>query len=188
VHARLVDPGLSPLGLFTVPSSVRAITLLVGQIQLESEARRDAGDFGQLFLFRNQPRKGALYEPVAQRLLPLDATWSREREKLAWPTKIHPEVVGGDPSTLRDLIREYLFISLFRACAESLASENASRLAAIQRSDKNIDELLVGLRDSFHRLRQSGIDEELFDVITGSEALETARHRSSRLQPPSSHA
>ena len=64
-------------------------------------------------------------------------------------------------TTLRALIREYLFISLFRACAESLASENASRLAAMQRADKNIDDLLEMLHGTFHRLRQSGIDEEL---------------------------
>ena len=69
------------------------------------------------------------------------------------------------PRPLRALIREYLFVSLFRACAESLASENASRLAAMQRADKNIDELLEDLNGTFHRLRQSGIDEELFDVI-----------------------
>jgi F-type H+-transporting ATPase subunit gamma len=69
------------------------------------------------------------------------------------------------------LIREYLFISLFRACAESLASENASRLAAMERANKNIDELLEQLHGTFHRLRQSGIDEELFDVIAGFGAL-----------------
>ena len=79
--------------------------------------------------------------------------------------------MGGGTATLRALIREYLFISLFRACAESLASENASRLAAMQRADKNIDELLENLNGTFHRLRQSGIDEELFDVISGFEAL-----------------
>ena len=78
---------------------------------------------------------------------------------------------GGGTATLRALIREYLFISLFRACAESLASENASRLAAMQRADKNIDDLLENLHGTFHRLRQSGIDEELFDVISGFEAL-----------------
>jgi len=81
--------------------------------------------------------------------------------------------VGGGIATLRALIREYLFVSLFRACAESLASENASRLAAMQRADKNIDELLEDLNRKFHRLRQSRIDEELFDVISGFEALRT---------------
>ena len=49
--------------------------------------------------------------------------------------------MGDGSTTLRALIREYLFVSLFRACAESLASENASRLAAMQRADENIDEL-----------------------------------------------
>jgi F-type H+-transporting ATPase subunit gamma len=72
---------------------------------------------------------------------------------------------------LRALVREYLFVSLFRACAESLASENASRLAAMQRADKNIDELLEYLNGTLNRLRQSSIDEELFDVISGFEAL-----------------
>jgi len=79
--------------------------------------------------------------------------------------------IGDDTTTLRALIREYLFVSLFRACAESLASENASRLAAMQRADKNIDELLEDLNGTFHRLRQSGIDEELFDVVAGFESL-----------------
>jgi F-type H+-transporting ATPase subunit gamma len=78
--------------------------------------------------------------------------------------------MGGGTATLRALIREYLFVSLFRACAESLASENASRLAAMQRADKNIDDCWR-LNGTFHRLRQSGIDEELFDVISGFEAL-----------------
>jgi F-type H+-transporting ATPase subunit gamma len=81
---------------------------------------------------------------------------------------------------LRALIREYLFVSLFRACAESLASENASRLAAMQRADKNIDELLEHLNRKFHRLRQSGIDAELFDVLSGFEALSKGRHLGAR--------
>ena len=82
-----------------------------------------------------------------------------------------PEIVDGSDTVLRALIREYLFISLFRACAESLMSENASRLAAMERASRNIDELLEQLRGTFHRLRQSGIDEELFDVVAGFEAL-----------------
>jgi len=77
-------------------------------------------------------------------------------------------------TTLRALIREYLFISLFRACAESLASENASRLAAMERADRNIEDLLDHLHGRFHRQRQGSIDEELFDVTAGYEALAKA--------------
>ncbi|MCU0784907.1 MAG: F0F1 ATP synthase subunit gamma [Verrucomicrobia bacterium] len=171
VQARLEDAGLPLAGLFTVPSSVKAITPLVGQILVESEARRRHGEMVELHLFYNRPTSKASYEPVTQRLLPLDETWRRDLAELPWPTKNLPEITGGDTETLGALIREYLFVSLFRACAESLASENASRLAAMQRADKNIDELLEDLSGTFHRLRQSGIDEELFDVISGFEAL-----------------
>ena len=41
----------------------------------------------------------------------------------------------------------------------------------MQRAEKNIDELLEDLKQNFHRMRQNGIDEELFDVISGFEAL-----------------
>ncbi|MHC1768823.1 MAG: F0F1 ATP synthase subunit gamma [Verrucomicrobiia bacterium] len=170
VHARLADAGLPPLGLFTVPNSVQTITPLIGQILVDHETHRDRGEVNDLHLFYNRPKSGAVYAPVHQRLLPLDETWCRKRAELSWPTKPLPEVLG-DSATLRALIREYLFVSLFRACAESLASENASRLAAMERADRNIDELLADLNGNFHRLRQSGIDEELFDVISGFEAL-----------------
>jgi F-type H+-transporting ATPase subunit gamma len=171
VHERLADAGLPPMGLFTVPNSVRAIPRLVGRILVESEARQSGGEIAELHLFYNRPTSGAVYEPVSQRLLPLDEVWRRQLAALPWPTKTVPEVIGGGTATLREFIRGYLFVSLFRACAESLASENASRLAAMQRADKNIDELLEDLNRTFHRLRQNGIDEELFDVVSGFEAL-----------------
>jgi F-type H+-transporting ATPase subunit gamma len=171
VHARLADAGVPLMGLFAVPNSVQSITPLVGQIQIESEARRAKGEYARLYIFHNRPKSGALYEPVGQRLLPLDASWQQGLAKVPWPTKLLPEIMCSGTVTLRALIREHLFISLFRACAESLASENASRLAAMERADKNIDELLETLHGTFHRIRQAGIDEELFDVISGFEAL-----------------
>ena len=143
----------------------------MAQIQIESEAHRAKGEYSCLYVFHNRPRSGALYEPVGQRLLPLDTQWERGLAKVPWPTRQLPEILCGGAATLRGFIRGYLFISLFRACAESLTSEDASRLAAMERADKNIDELLENLHGTFHRLRQSGIDEELFDVISGFEAL-----------------
>jgi len=171
VYARLADAGLPLVGVFPVPNSVQAITPLVGHIQIESETRRTKGEYARLYIFHNRPKAGALYEPVSQRLLPLDTPWQQGLAKVPWPTMMLPEVMCSDTVTLRALIREYLFISLFRACAESLASENASRLAAMERADKNIDDLLETLHSTFHRVRQAGIDEELFDVISGFEAL-----------------
>ena len=171
VQGYLNDADLPVAGNFPVPNSIAAITSLVGRILIEIETQREQGKVGEVYLFHNRPRSGAVYETVMQRLLPLDETWRRGLSDVPWPTGNLPEVIVGGESVLQALIREYLFISLFRACAESLASENASRLAAMQRAEKNIDELLEDLNQTFHRLRQSSIDAELFDVIAGFEAM-----------------
>ncbi len=175
VYARLAEAPLPLAGLFELPISVQAVAPLVGRILVEIEARGGGSEIAELHLFYNRPTSDAGYEPFSRKLLPLDEDWRRKLTKLPWPTKPIPEIVGGDVATLRALIREYLFVSLFQACVESLASENASRLAAMQRADKNIDDLLESLNGTFHRLRQSGIDEELFDVIAGFEELVASR-------------
>ncbi len=172
VHARLADLGLRPEALFAVPTSVDAIAAMVGKILVATEAHHGHAGGSALYLFYNRALGAAGYEPVTQRLLPLDEGWRRALIAVSWPTPTLPEVVlGNGTTTLRALVREHVFVSLFRACADSLASENASRLAAMQRADKNINELLETLHGAFHSLRQGSIDEELFDVIAGFEAL-----------------
>ncbi|MCG6934113.1 MAG: F0F1 ATP synthase subunit gamma [Gallionella sp.] len=167
----LNETALPVTGNFTVPNSIAAITTLVGRILIEIETQRNQGKVAEVYLFHNRPMSGAMYEPAMQRLLPLDDEWRRGLSVQDWPAASLPEVIADGESTLQALISEYLFISLFRACAESLMSENASRLAAMQRAEKNIDELLENLNQTFHRQRQSTIDEELFDVISGFEAM-----------------
>ena len=171
VQGRLLDAGLPVAGSFPVPASVKGITGLVGQVLLQTQAGGRRGENAELHLFHNRPTDGADYAPVRQRLLPLDDAWRRERMGLAWPTHCQPQIMGTGATMLRALIGEYLFVTLFRAGAESLASEQASRLAAMQRAERSIEETLDLLHAAFHRLRQSQIDEELFDVISGFEAL-----------------
>lgn len=173
VQARLIDAGLPPVGSFPVPGSVELITRLVGQILLAVQAPDKDHAEAQcqtLMLFYNRPTDSG-YAPVRQRLLPLDRRWQRDLASRPWPTAQRPEVLGTGPLALQAFIREHLFVSLFRASAESLASENASRLAAMQRADRNIGELLTELHATFHRIRQGSIDEELFDVVAGFDAM-----------------
>jgi F-type H+-transporting ATPase subunit gamma len=70
------------------------------------------------------------------------------------------------------LIRQYLFAVLYRALAESLASENAARLASMQAAEKNIEERSDELTARYHRRRQNAITEELLDVTAGFEVLQ----------------
>ena len=171
VYAHLSDAGLTVAGRYEVPRSVAATAPLVAQILVDSEADSDGAALAELYIFHNRPADDAVYAPFSQRLLPLDDAWRDALSSSPWPSHRLAEVLSGPAATLRALIREHLFISLFRACAESLASENASRLAAMERAERNIDALLEELHDTSHRLRQDSIDAELFDVIAGFEAL-----------------
>ena len=175
MRASLADSSMPAQDTFAVPATVQAITRLVTAILVTvvdtMPTTAGSGDPCELRLFYNRPTTGSAYVPVDQRLLPLDDAWRIELARRPWPTKLLPEVVGDPTETLRGLITEYVFVSVFRASAESLASENASRLAAMDRADRNIDKILGGLNDRFHRLRQSKIDEELSDVISGFKAL-----------------
>jgi F-type H+-transporting ATPase subunit gamma len=172
IQSRLTDAGLELEKLFAVPGSVDAITPLVGDILTEVEKLREKAPMIQLYLFYNSPVSGESYHSLSKRLLPLDIAWEQDiRHTVAWPTKAIPEMLCGKDTVQWALIREYLFVSLFRACAESLASENASRLSAMQRAEKNIDDMLEELSRLYNGRRQSGIDEELFDVISGFNAL-----------------
>lgn len=168
----LLDRGFTLRNLFHVPNSVDGITPLVSQLLLKSEESIHKKEVEHIYVFYNQPNASGIgYTPVKLQLLPLDEDWKINLSELKWPTKIPPQVAGGEQATLLALIHEFLFVSLYRASAESLASENASRLLAMQRAEKNIEELLENLNRKYHSIRQSMIDEELFDVISGFEAL-----------------
>ena len=104
-------------------------------------------------------------------MFPPDSDWEKSILEIQWPNQSVPQVIGQAEDTMRVLIREYLFVSLYKACAESLAAENASRLDAMERAEKNIEEVVDELDLSYNRLRQSMIDGELFDLIAGFEAL-----------------
>ncbi len=171
ITLKLGDMGFNSTKSFPLPGSVDAITPLVSQMLVSSEEFIESGYFTEVYIFHNQPKTGAGYTPGVQQLLPLDQQWKRRFLNLTWPTKLVPQIAGSQKDTLLALIHEYLFTSLFKACAESLASENASRLVAMQRAEKNIGELLDQLKHQYHQLRQGLIDEELFDVISGFEAL-----------------
>jgi F-type H+-transporting ATPase subunit gamma len=185
VCSHLTDAGMSVVRQFTVPTSAAAITPLVSEIQIEIEAHCAKSQNAQVYVFHNRPQSTAAYEPMSQRLLPLDAQWRARLADSRWPTSNLAEVLGGTEVTLRALVREHLFISLYKACAESLTSENGSRLEAMQRAQKNIETLSAHLKQSFNRRRQSSIDEELFDVIAGFNALSVSPELPAA---PSNHA
>ena len=168
VRGCLDDLGLPSRRCYPVPTSVQAVGPLIGEILYETQQKGGAGPVTELVLYSNRPLAGFAYEPARLVLFPWEESWAAELVARPWPPGCLPELQGLTGDTFQSLVRECLFVGLFRACAGSLASENAARLAAMQRAEKNIDEMLVSLQRDVQRLRQSSIDEELFDVISGA--------------------
>jgi F-type H+-transporting ATPase subunit gamma len=73
------------------------------------------------------------------------------------------------------LLEELLFIGLHRAMVESMASENASRLASMWNAERNVEQRITELTSDFHRGRQMTITGELLDIASGFEALSNER-------------
>lgn len=171
VKSRLERFGCEVSELFDVPTSTTAIHGVVQETLLHIDAWHSRQRNGHVELVFNRPASGSSCEPHQLRLLPVDASWLRTFLAYKWPSRVLPTFTMEPAALLSALVRQFLFVTLYRAIAESLAAENASRLAAMQVAEKNIAERLEALRTGYHQQRQSAITEELLDVISGFEAL-----------------
>lgn len=131
----------------------------------------DAGSPSRVVIVYNRHLSGVTYEPTLERLLPLDRDWIQSVVQTPWETNELPTFRTDPERLFAFLVRQYLFVSLYRAVAHSLAGENASRLAAMQAAEKNIDERLAELRTQYHQTRQSSITAELLDIVSGFQVL-----------------
>jgi F-type H+-transporting ATPase subunit gamma len=162
---RLVDATLE------VPGSTAGITATVHDVLVRIEEWHRGRGVEMVVLFYCRPLSGVFYRPCAIRLLPVDTQWMRSLQAQRWPSRVIPTYTMETERLFHSLIREYLFVSLFRAFAESLTSENASRLASMQVAERNIEDRLKELSSEFRQSRQTAITSELLDIVSGFEAL-----------------
>ncbi len=167
----LEDAGLPVSDTFNLPGSVSGITPYVQKIVMRIETWQEQFGVNQVLLFHNRHTSQASFRPHTVRLLPLDRKWLERLKKKKWRSRSLPTFTMEPEILFSALIREYLFVSIFRAFVESLASENASRLASMQGAEKNIDERLGELTNQYHQQRQMSITEELLDIVSGFEAM-----------------
>jgi F-type H+-transporting ATPase subunit gamma len=169
--ARIADEGQPVREVFPVPSSVAGITPMVHEVLLRIEDAHTEQELDEIVLFYSRHHSGAVFEPETLHFLPVDLDWFEGLQSTPWPTHNLPIFTIARDRLFSALIHQYLFVSLYRAFAESLASENASRLASMQSAEKNIAERLTELTRQFHHERQSTITSELLDIVAGFEAL-----------------
>lgn len=155
---------------FPLPSSLAGINPLVQRLLLEIEQIKEAKDVEEVLLLFNRPSTSTTYTPQKVRLLPVlfDDVHAATRE---WPSRSIPMYNISHEQMVQALVREYIYVNLFRSIALSMAGENASRLAAMHAAVKKIEEVSENLTMEYRKSRQNAITGELLDIISGFEAL-----------------
>lgn len=125
----------------------------------------------RVLLAHNRRRRQTLAVPTVRQLLPPDPDWLRRLRDRPWGSRGLPGFRADAERLFAGLMRQHLFVMVFRATAESLASEHASRVASMQAAERNVEEHVEELHATYRQLRQRSITEELMDIVAGFEAL-----------------
>jgi F-type H+-transporting ATPase subunit gamma len=176
IASRLESAGLPIAERFQVPGSVTGINANVFQLLLSVEQWVQHEKIGRIDIFFNRYEKSAAPRPQQEFLLPINNEHLQALRRRKWPGRSLPCFRIPAPQLFSGLIRQYLFAHLFRVQAESLASEQISRLRSLQHAEKNIADHIDELRAAYRIKRQAAITAELLDLIAGFKATLRAEH------------
>ncbi|MDP3414759.1 F0F1 ATP synthase subunit gamma [Falsiroseomonas sp.] len=174
VTARLEAEGHRAESVHSLPGAVDGISRLVQSVILEIDRWTRLHGVGSVSVVHNRREGRVAARPQVQRLLPLPERYLRHLSETRWPGRSLP-CFRMEPERLMSwLVQQRLFVVIYRAMAEALASEHASRLAAMQAAERNIEERQDDLRQIYRVRRQETITRELLDVVSGYEAARLA--------------
>ncbi len=177
VYQLLREQDVNIQKVYHVPISLTGSIDLLQKVLIDIEDWQSNRNIEKVFVSFNQPLSAITHQPQTNQLMPPNLDDFRALAEKPWPGRGYP-IYNLDTGRLYSrLIRQNIFINLFRAIVGSVTSENASRLTTLQSAEKNIDEQLEGLNNQYQRLRQDAITEELLDIVAGFEVL-TAKPRS----------
>ncbi len=171
VASRIEDAGELVDTVLSMSGTVTGLTPLAEQVLLEIDRWEREHGIDRVVVFYCEHLSRAAYEPRRIDLLPIDRQWLESESKEPWPTRMIPQLAGPPAELFSELVRQTLFVSIYRALAESQASENASRLLTMRGAEQSIGEHLEELTRAYHQQRQMAITEELLDIASGSESL-----------------
>jgi F-type H+-transporting ATPase subunit gamma len=169
VATALADARLTVDATLPTPGSAAGVTPVILDALAQVEAWRERGQAHRLVLIYSQARADAHHRPTNRQVLPVEAAWLRGLAARPWPSRRLPIVLAPSDGAWAALLRHYLFVALYRACAESLASEHASRLAAMQRAERHLEERFDSLTTAMRQQRQAAIMAELLDLVAGTD-------------------
>jgi len=132
-------------------------------------ARFEAGDFDVATLFYSNFKSVLTQEPTATQIVPVSipAVAAAVETGVSAATEYEPD----EEELLADLLPRNVAIQLYRAMRENAASEQGSKMTAMDNATRNAGDLIKRLSIQYNRARQAAITTELVEIISGAEAL-----------------
>ncbi|MDC1096604.1 F0F1 ATP synthase subunit gamma [Pelagibacteraceae bacterium] len=124
-------------------------------------------EFDKCILFYNNFKNVITQIPQAQQIVPADTNENLETIKKANSYEFEPD----EDEILEDLLPRNISTQVFKAFLENAASEQGSRMAAMDNATRNAGELVDKLTINYNRSRQASITKELIEIISGAESL-----------------
>ena len=137
---------------------------LVGQ---EIISLFNQNEFDKCILFYNNFKNVITQIPQAQQIIPTEINESKNSEENVSSYEFEPD----EDEILEDLLPKNISTQVFKALLENAASEQGSRMTAMDNATRNAGDLVDKLTINYNRSRQASITKELIEIISGAESL-----------------
>jgi len=124
-------------------------------------------EFDKCILFYNNFKNVITQIPQAQQIIPVDNGPFEKKEENPSTYEFEPE----EDEILEDLLPKNISTQVYKAFLENAASEQGSRMTAMDNATRNAGELVDKLTINYNRSRQASITKELIEIISGAESL-----------------
>ena len=127
----------------------------------------DKKEFDKCILFYNNFKNVITQIPQAQQIIPAENKKSNDKNENHQSYEFEPD----EDEILEELLPKNISTQVFRALLENAASEQGSRMTAMDNATRNAGELVDKLTINYNRSRQASITKELIEIISGAESL-----------------
>ena len=124
-------------------------------------------EFDKCILFYNNFKNVITKIPQAQQIIPTEKKKITEENKDTFSYEFEPD----EDEILEDLLPKNISTQVFKAFLENAASEQGSRMTAMDNATRNAGDLVDKLTINYNRSRQASITKELIEIISGAESL-----------------
>lgn len=167
--------GLEPAERWDLPGTVEGIPPQAATVLLRADRWRTEHGIERIVLvFPDYIARTRSYEPTALQLAPTDRRWLERLAARTWRSRSLPTFTMAWDRLIAELLQEAMLVHLHRSFAKTMASVAASRLAAMDAAQHDIEERLGRLGFQRRQQRQALITEELLDVVSGFEVLRSS--------------